>query len=238
MNPLADRPRYQKSTSVKHCREFSPHDAHELHEAASLLFQHPHSVVLGFQMLSEAYSGLRTIEVLQWGKDHFGTLTQDGKYLNVWRCKGQHSTNPYANAHDGLQALLKAHASWKENYYPDSPWFFPSHCGGVVDKGALAHALLRMTPKLKRKLTSHGMRAFFVLVRRSQGATDEQIAWEIGHSSNGVCIKSTYGGVPENWRNGGGPNLNWLPSTAKPAWDTLPPKKERSETGRGQRKTV
>lgn len=238
VNPLADRPKYQKSTSVKHCREFSPHDAHELHEAASLLFQHPHSVVLGFQMLSEAYTGLRTIEVLQWGKDHFGTLTQDGKYLNVWRCKGQHGTNPYANAHDGLQALLKAHASWKENYYPDSPWFFPSHCGGVVDKGALAHALLRMTPKLKRKLTSHGMRAFFVLVRRSQGATDEQIAWEIGHSSNGACIKSTYGGVPENWRNGGGPNLNWLPSTAKPAWDTIPPKKERSETGRGQRKTV
>lgn len=51
VNSLADRPRYQKSTSVRHCREFCPQSADELHEAAALLFQHPHSVVLGFQML-------------------------------------------------------------------------------------------------------------------------------------------------------------------------------------------
>ena len=37
VNPLADRPRYQKSTSVKHCREFCPRNADELHEAAALL---------------------------------------------------------------------------------------------------------------------------------------------------------------------------------------------------------
>jgi hypothetical protein len=85
---------------------------------------------------------------------------------------------------------------------------------------------LHKTGKLNRKLTSHGMRAFYVLARRSQGATDEQIAWEIGHSSNGACVKTTYGGVPENWRNGGGPNLSWLPAVAKPAWETIPPPKE------------
>jgi len=105
--------------------------------------------------------------------------------------------------------------------------FLPSHCGGSVGKGALVHALRRLhrTGKLKRKLTSHGMRAFYVLVRRSQGATDEQIAWEIGHSSNGACVKTTYGGVPENWRSGGGPNLKWFPSALKPAWEAIPPKK-------------
>jgi hypothetical protein len=128
------------------------------------------------------------------------------------------------NVHEGLQALLEAHKEWKAENYSDSPHFFPSHCGGVVDKGALAHALRRITPKLKKKLTSHGMRAFYVLVRRSQGATDEQIAWELGHQSNGACIRSTYGGVPENWKNGGGPNLKWLPSTIKPAWQTIPPR--------------
>jgi hypothetical protein len=123
---------------------------------------------------------------------------------------------------EGLDAHLKAHAKWKEENYPDSPHFFPSHCGGVVDNGALGHALLRIAPKLKKKLTSHGMRAFYVLVRRSQGASDEQIAWELGHQSNGACIRSTYGGVPDNWRKGGGPNLKWLPTNVKPAWETMP----------------
>ena len=230
VNPLADRPKYQKSSSVRHCREFCPNDADELHSAAAILFQHPNSVVLGFQMLSEAYSGLRTIEVLKWGTKDFGSLTPDGKYLNVWRCKNQHNANPYVDVREGLEALLKAHATWKSENYPDSPHFFPSHCGGVVDKGALSHALRRIAPTLKKKLTSHGMRAFYVLVRRSQGASDEQIAWELGHQSNGACIRSTYGGVPENWRKGGGPNLKWLPTNVKPAWETVPLKiKEKKQ---------
>ena len=38
----------------------------ELHACAALLFAHPHSVVLAFQMLFEAYTGLRTCEVLKW----------------------------------------------------------------------------------------------------------------------------------------------------------------------------
>ena len=46
---------------------------------------------------------------------------------------------------------------------------------------------------------------------RSQGATDACIAFELGHTSGGACVTSTYGGVPESWRNGGGPNLKWMP---------------------------
>jgi integrase len=221
VNPLRDRPKYQKSTAVKHCREYMPRSADELHEAAALLFQHPHSVVLGFQMLAEAYSGLRTKEVLQWGQDHFGTTTPEGDYLNVWRCKGQHANNPYCRVHPGMKALLEAHDAWKKVNYPDSPEFFPSHCGGTVSKGALARALRRIRKNLKRKLTSHGMRAFYVLIRRSQGASDEQIADEIGHSSNGACIKTTYGGSPEEWRSGKAPNFSWLPTKVPVAWAEL-----------------
>jgi hypothetical protein len=217
---------------VKHCREFCPQTADELHESASVLFEHPNSIVLGFQMLGEAYSGLRTKEVLQWGDDHFGQLTPDGKFMNVWRCKNQHSVNPYVALNPGMQALLAAHKAWKEANYPDSLEFFPSHCGGSVDKGALAHALRRIRPKIKRKLTSHGMRAFYVLVRRSQGATDEQIAWELGHQSGGTCIKSTYGGVPENWRSGGGPNLSWLPTKVPLAWANLEKNKWNMSVGK------
>ncbi len=65
------------------------------------------------------------------------------------------------------------------------------------------------------------MRAFYVLIRRSQGASDEQIADEIGHSSNGAYIKSTYGGSPEEWRTGKAPNFSWLPTTAPLAWAKL-----------------
>jgi hypothetical protein len=218
-NPMRDRPKYQRASSVQHCREFMPRNSAELHTAAAHLFKHKHSVVLGFQLLSEAYTGLRTKEVLQWGQDIFGTTT--GDFLNVWRLKGQHANNPYCNMHPGLQAMMKAHAAWKAVNFPNSPEFFPSHCGGSVDKGALAHALRRIRKKLERKLTSHGMRAFYVLVRRSQGATDEQIAHELGHGSNGACIRTTYGGVPDSWRTGGGPNMQWLPEDVPLAWAEL-----------------
>lgn len=83
----------------------------------------------------------------------------------------------------------------------------------------LAREEIEALKKLTKKLTSHGMRAFYVLIRRSQGASDEQIAFEIGHSSNGACIKNTYGSAPESWKNGGGPNLSWLPEV--PAWAEL-----------------
>jgi hypothetical protein len=194
-----------------------PQNADELHASAAILFEHRHSVVLGFQMLFEAYTGLRTSEVLRLGEEEFGKTTEDGRFLKVWRCKNQHAINPYCNSHAGLQELLKAHAEWKAAAFPKSRSFFPSHCDGPVGKGALAHALRRVEKKLPRRVRPHGLRAFYVLVRRSQGASDEQIAFELGHSSNGACIRSTYGGVPESWRNGGGPNMGWLP-TRKPAW--------------------
>ena len=223
LNPLANRPKYQPTNAVHHCREFMPGDTEDLHACAALFFAHPHSVVLGFQMLFEAYTGLRTCEVLKWrtdaGTDGFGSTT--GQFLRVWRCKNQHLVNPYVNIHEGLAELLAAHKAWKEEHFPQSQWFFPSHFGGeCVDKGALAHALRRLQRKGMRKLTSHGMRAFYVTVRRSQGATDALIAHEIGHQSGGATLAGTYGGVPPNWLNGGGPNMKWLP-TDKRAWALL-----------------
>lgn len=218
-NPVADRPKFQKQSSVKHCREFMPQSTDELHDSGAVFFQHPNSVVLGFQMLYEANTGLRTIEILHLGEEYFGQLTEDQKYLKVWRCKGQHSVNPYVLAHDGLRALYAAHQAWKAACYPDSKKFFPSHCGGTVEKCALAHALRNKAPRFARKLKSHGMRAFYVLVRRSQGASDAQIAHEMGHTSGGACITSTYGGVPDEWRRGEGPHMSWIPK--KFAWEDL-----------------
>jgi hypothetical protein len=107
-----------------------PGSADELHACAGLLMEHPHSIVLGFQQLFEAMTGLRTCEVLKWrtdaGPDDPGYVTQDGKSLRVWRCKGQHAVNPFVKVHDGLAALLIAHRKWKEECCQESPWYFPS----------------------------------------------------------------------------------------------------------------
>ena len=92
----------------------------------------------------------------------------------------------------------------------------------MVDKSALAHALVRIRPQLPRKITSHGARAFYVTVRRSHGVMDSQIAWEIGHTSGGATLAEVYGGAPPYWLAGDGPKLSWLP-VGKPAWSLLWP---------------
>ena len=222
-NPLANRPKYHDKTKVRHCREFMPEDADELHERAAELFGRPQSVVLGFQYLCEAYTGLRTCEVLKWGSEKYGTFTPDKKFMHVWRCKGQHHVNPYCTVHEGLQALLVAHAKWHAQYHPTSPWFFPSPKidSQPVSIDLLAHALAELSEKKKKKITSHGARAFYVTVRRSHGINDALIAHEIGQTTGGSTLASAYGGVPPNWANGDGPKLSWLPNR-RPAWEILP----------------
>ena len=92
---------------------------------------------------------------------------------------------------DGLKQILDALFRWKREHHPESPWFFPSprEPGAVVDKSAMAHALARIRPKLPRKITSHGGRAYYVTVRRSHRVMDSQIAWEIGHTSGGATLR-------------------------------------------------
>jgi len=133
----------------------------------------------------------------------------------------------YVKVHDGLAALLDAHRKWKEDRYPNSPWYFPSprKAQGPVWKGALTHALGRLHRNGKiRKLTSHGGRAYYVTVRWSHGIPDSQIAFEIGHTSAGVTLAAVYGGVPPHWVTGEGPKMEWLPS-GKPAWELITPPK-------------
>lgn len=220
-NPFAERPKFQKGKMVKHCRGFCPDDADELHDAAAILMEHPKSVVLGFQLLIESYTGLRGGEVLQWGNEDFGQTTQDGKYVKVWREKNQHSVNPYCELNPGLKATLDAFNSWKQKVCPQAKKFLPSPYGGQISEDALSHALKRISPRLKKKLTPHGAgRAFYVLMRRSWGVSDEAIAHEIGHTSGGLTIKTTYGGVPQNWKTDA-PKLSWLPVNRRPAWESI-----------------
>jgi integrase len=223
-NPMSIyRPRYCSDRNVRHCREYMPNDADELHSIVELMFASPRSDTLGWQMLIEAATGLRTIEALQLRSDakpyEPGWITQDGKSLCVRRAKNQESVNPFVRVHDGLAAILEAHRQWKEYRYPDSPWYFPSYRneGKCVDICALGQSLRQKRGKLGRKITSHGLRAFYVTIRRSHGIPDIQIAYEIGHTSGGQTLASVYGGVPPHWLAGDGPKMSWLP-TGLPAW--------------------
>ena len=51
LNPLAQRPKYQRSSEIKHCREFMPQNADELHASAAILFEHRHSVGGGVKVV-------------------------------------------------------------------------------------------------------------------------------------------------------------------------------------------
>lgn len=228
-NPLNfRRPRYNSSKNVRHCREFMPHDTGALHDVGALLFSDIRSETLGWQLMFEAFTGLRTCEALRMRTDaqpyEPGWVTADGKSLCVRRAKNQESVNPFVRIHDGLAAWLEAHKEWKQQRYPDSPWFFPNYRqpdAKPVDIGALAQALRRRRKPIGKKITSHGMRAFYVTVRRSHGIPDIQIAWEIGHTSAGKTLASVYGGVPPHWMMEEGPKLKWLPESGKPAWKSI-----------------
>jgi hypothetical protein len=228
-NPLNfRRPRYCCAKNVRHCREFMPHDTEALHEIAALMFSDIRAETLGWQMMFEAFTGLRTCEALRLRTDaqpfEPGWITKDGKSLCVRRAKNQEAVNPFVLIHDGLAAWLKAHKEWKEKRYPKSPWFFPNYrdpVGKHADKFALTQSLRRRRNTIGKKITSHAMRAFYVTVRRSHGISDIQIAYEIGHTSAGKTLASVYGGVPPHWLTDEGPKMKWLPEGQAPAWAAI-----------------
>lgn len=224
-NPMSVyRPRYCSDKNIRHCREFMPNDADELHRIAELMFASLRSDTLGWQLLVEAATGLRTVEALKLRTDakpyQPGWITPDGKSLYVWRAKNQQAVNPFVLIHEGLAAVLKAHKRWKDERFPDSPWYFPSYknTDNCVDNCALGQSLRQRREILGRKITSHGLRAFYVTNRRSHGIPDVQIAWEIGHTSGGQTLAAVYGGAPPHWLAGDGPKMAWLP-TGQPAWE-------------------
>lgn len=219
-NPMATgRPTFATG-SVVSCRESAPLTSEELHWIAASFFESPKSEVLGWQVLLEGFTGCRTSEVvaLRWDAKPREPGFIDGQYLWLKRSKG--GVNPFALIHPALGQLLSALKAWREHRHPLSPWFLPSpmKIGGPITTAALAHSLRLARTKIGRRITSHGMRSFYVTARRSQGISDGQIAAEIGDKTGAAIIASTYGSIPPNWQ--GLEKIEWIPKTG-PAWDTL-----------------
>lgn len=227
VNPVAERVSYYSPNQARHCKDVAPISADDLHATARLLFADRRSESLAWQALFEALTGLRTNETLALRRDATpnepGWITEDGGSLCVRRSKKAGRENPFVEVHEGLKMLLAAHRSWHQVRHPDSPWFFPGRDSkSQLTKCALTHGLTRLYREkaIARKLTSHGLRAFYVLVRRSNGISDTQIAWEINHIGGVGTLEKSYGGVPQHWRDGKAPRLSWFPQ-GPPAWQSV-----------------
>lgn len=220
-NPIFDRVRYYSPGDAVHCREYAPENADELHTAAGTLFSSRQSEPLGWQLLIEGMTGLRSAEavslLMNARATEPGGLTKDRKTLCVRRAKKSKKFNNCVQVHAGLELVLAAHAIWHTARFPLSAYYLPGRAkaaGKTVSAGALTKSLDRLFQKgkLPRKYTSHGAgRAFYVYARRSQGADDPQICYEINHTGGVGTLESVYALPAKHWQNGHAPGMDWLP---------------------------
>lgn len=224
VNPIESRTKERKKGQVRHCKDVMPESIEQVHSLARALFEDPRSQVLGWQLLLEALTGCRTSEILRLRWDA-QTDAQAGFICgdHLWLQRSKKGIKPWVDITPELDEVLQALKQWRiARDHQGSPWFIPSYRKpeGPVDGDSLTHALKRITKLLgiERRITSHGLRAFFVTVRRSQHIPDGQIAYEIGDKSGASIIESTYGGIPDNWK--GGPGLTFT-TPEKPAWLVL-----------------
>lgn len=164
----------------------------------------------------------------------FPTRSLDGqsgtRKMRVQR--GKNGQNPFVSIHPALADFLQHWTAWLDSTLgvPKSSFarsLFPSpedQSKSIFEDGDFTPLIRRLTdacehiqaPRLKPK--GFG-RAFYVRVRRSQGIDDSVIAGELGQTTNGQLIRTTYGN-PEDLA--GGAMFDWLPKdNLVPAWKLL-----------------
>lgn len=215
-NPLAKRRPLTRPDSVRHCRDCMPENGDRVNDIASVLLS-SQSPATGWQFLVECMTGLRTEEALALRMDATGheAGSVENDYLYVRRSKS--GVLPYVLLQPDMRAVIQAHHAWHRSQWPDSPWWFPGKSGGLPLTGsALTRALSRIPG---RKVTSHGLRAYFVTLHRSRGMGNEQVAALIGDRTSGL-IDRVYGAIPEVWS--GGDPLSWRRRDGTCCWVTSP----------------
>lgn len=229
-NPFAKRQRLQHGDTIKHCSDFMPHNDEQLHQLLAWCWadaDHTRRVIAGGALGFAALSGLRPGEVhrLRWmpaanafpqnllalQPGQIYPMPDGHQRMAVARLKG--GQNPAIIITPVLDQFLVHWEHYLHTLDPKPAYLFPETQEYTADVLAEAVAVVNLPP-----LHSHGMRAYYVRVRRSQGADDAQIAVELGHSSNGKLIRDVYGEP----RDPVGGNLHdWLPADRSPAWEQL-----------------
>lgn len=216
-NPLRGRVRVQRPETVRHARDCMPASGDEVHALAKTLLAVQASQSVGWQLILQAFTGCRTQELLalRMNPEPKGPGWVEGRWLYIRRAK--RGLYPYVEIHPALARAIEAHHAWHRDRFADSDFWFPGQSGILpLGRVALTMALDRICPKLgMRKITAHGLRAFYVTVHRSLGESDEQVAARIGDATASL-ISSTYGNLPEVWS--GGDPLDWMPKSGIPAW--------------------
>ena len=238
-NPFASRDRYRRSDDVEHCHEAMPANDEQFHRLLEWFFTSKTScnftrAVAGGWLAFCALSGLRPGEPaflqrvprapafppdLNAAPHGLIYPLPDGSWrMKVARLK--HGQNPSIILHSALTDFLSAWTVWLEANTIDSR-LFPlrqEQLSDFLDRACAECGVPHLKP--------HGFgRAYYVRVRRSQGADDATIALELGQSTNGDLIRSVYGDP----RDPVGGNLHdWLPAGGVPAWELLKPASERT----------
>lgn len=238
-NPFAERPALRAPSQVEHCSAHQPADDDELHRIMDHLFADPRTVVSAARLAVEAMTGLRTSEAigLRWDARDLGAAGAQPGYMAtlatrpepiLYVARAKRGLNPAVPMSAPLQEFVRVWRSYATEHWPGNPWWFPAGQPGRPtpaslerhaepdqlsrDLGAAAAAL-----QLPRR-TSHGLRAYYVSVRRSQGIADAQIGDELGHNSGPALVRSTYGEAAAVFGRG---HLDWLPTGRPPAWSVL-----------------
>jgi hypothetical protein len=139
--------------------------------------------------------------------------------MRIQRNKG--GQNPFVTLHPVALQFLKIWRDWLETNCPadggTARWFpgIRADDTTILNRRLAAACKELNLPTIKPK----GMgRAFYVKVRRSGGVDDTQIAMELGQTTNGKLIRSTYGDPDDLYASG---LFDWLPETGLPAWNIL-----------------
>jgi len=227
----AGRPRFQDGTQIRHSRSVAPASADTVHALAEYFLRTLRSEVFAWQAFFAQFTGCRTSELLRLRldaatPDDSGFV--DGNMLFLGR-RSKRGVNPFVLIGSEFAEMLRAFRCWHADRFPRNPHYFPSPAGsGPVDAGAFGHALTRACVALAvAHITPHGFRSYYVTKRRGDGASDVQIAGEIGDKTVSL-MQTTYGDRPANWR--GGRLLGWLPENALPAWQPWLPADAQAKT--------
>lgn len=232
-NPIESRVHYYNPKKARKTKDVAPLSPGEFHGSAKIMFTDPRSESATWQWLWEGFSGMRTEEsiLLRFNPKIPGELGHViGNTMCIRRADKNNVQAGLLHLHEGLQELRAAHAIWHEKRFPDSPWMFPGRLKNGTDTTGVDHiaetSLTSLLDRLfergilERKYISHGGRAYYVLVRRSWGIQDTQIAFEL-HQIGGVkTLVESYGMAPPAWLEGKGPKYPWIPEEG-PAWADL-----------------
>jgi len=197
-----------------------PMSDEELHDLIADIMENTRfNAMLGHQGMLEATTGGRTSEILQLlANAEFGQPGYwNDDYLYINRIKD--GIYPYVVMHEPLRQILVAAKKFRDKHHPHSKYLLVGKDGITPPfHDSLTHALQASAKRLGLgPKTSHGLRAYYVRVCRSQGIPDQEIGMRLGHRSGVSLIKDTYGlNEPGLF---GQKKLDFMPENELPAWE-------------------